>query len=119
MTVYGRRAALGLFGSALVAAFAGSASAQVFVERPMPALRVEVIPPVPHPGWHWVPGHWAWRGSWVWVHGHYVATDVPPMPTPLVETPPPSPGPHWFWVRGHHVWEGGGWAWHPGHWVRG
>jgi hypothetical protein len=99
---------------------AGVADAQpVIVERPMPAPIIEVVPPVPHPGWSWVPGHYAWRGgAWFWVRGHYIAGVVVPMPELIVETPPPSPGPAWFWVRGHYVWEGHGWAWHRGRWVR-
>jgi hypothetical protein len=116
---YARRNALGFMASALLAVVAAPALAQVLIERPMPALRVEVIPPPPHPGWHWVPGHWAWRGNaWAWIGGHYVANAVPPMPAEIVEERPPPPGPRWFWVRGHYVWEGVGWAWHKGHWVR-
>ncbi len=116
---YGRRAALGLMASTLVAAFAAPALAQVVVDVPMPALRVETMPPPPHPGWHWVPGHWVWRGNaWAWNRGHYVAMEVPAMPAEVVETAPPPPaGPHWVWVKGHYAWEGNAWAWHKGHWV--
>jgi len=120
MTVYARRAALGLMASAFVAAVVAPASAQVFVERAPPADIVEVIPATPpHPGWHWVPGHYAWRGGWVWLRGHFVAFEVPPRPEIIVETPPPAPSPRHFWVRGHWVFEGRDWAWHKGHWVRG
>ena len=120
MTLYARRPVLGLLGAAVLGLIAAPAGAQVLIERPMPEMRVEVIPPPPHPGWHWVPGHWAWQGvAWVWRPGHYVANVVPPMPAVIVETPPPAPGPHWFWVRGHYVWQGLGWRWIPGHWVRG
>ncbi len=99
---------------------AGAADAQVVViERPMPAPIIEVVPPVPHPGWSWVPGHYAWRvNHWMWVRGHYILGVVAPMPAPMMETRPVAPGPGWFWVRGHYVWEAGGWAWHPGHWYR-
>jgi hypothetical protein len=123
MTNTTRRAAFGLFTGVLLSGLAiGAAEAQItvsFNERVMPAMRVEVIPPVPHPGWAWVPGHWAWRGSaWFWVGGHYINHMVPPMPAVLVETPPPPPSPRHFWVRGHYVWEGFAWVWHPGHWTR-
>jgi hypothetical protein len=120
MSITTRRAALTSIAATLLSGIAiGAAEAQIaIIERPMPALQVEVIPPVPHPGWSWVPGHWAWRGRWVWIRGHYFNGVVPTMPVALVETPPPAPGPRWFWVRGHYVWEGVGWAWHPGHWVR-
>lgn len=119
MVVNTRRAALGLLAAALVAGVASAADAQVmFVERAPPAALVEVVPPVPHPGWAWVQGHWAWRGHrWEWIRGHYVLGVVEAMPVPLVEAPPPAPGPRYFWVRGHYVWEGHHWAWHAGHWV--
>ena len=120
MTTYARRAALGLLASALISAVAAPAFAQVeIIERAPLAPIVEVIPPLPRPGMHWVPGHYAWRGArWFWIRGHYVAYDVPAMPALIVETPPPSPGPKFFWVRGHYVWEGRGWVWHKGHWYR-
>ena len=118
MTDYARRTALGLIASALVVAIAAPAAAQINIEIGQPAPIVEVVPPSPHPGWHWVPGHYAWRGRWVWLKGHYVAFEVPPMPAAIVETQPAYPGPHWFWVRGHYFWEGRTWAWHKGVWVR-
>ena len=115
-----RRALFALvFGGLAAAAAAPSALAQVVIrERVMPALRVEVIPPVPHPGWAWVRGHWRWApGGWVWVAGHYVPHAVPVMPAVVVEAPPPPPGPKFFWVRGHWVWEATHWQWVHGHWV--
>jgi len=97
----------------------GTAAAQVVIqERVMPAPIVETIPAAPGPAYHWVPGHWAWRGQWVWIRGHYVPGAVPAMPRAIVETVPVSPGPGWYWVRGHYVWERGGWAWRRGVWVR-
>jgi len=98
---------------------AGTAAAQVVVqERVMPAPILATSPGAPGPAYHWVPGHWAWRGQWVWIRGHYVPGAVPAMPRAIVETVPVSPGPGWYWVRGHYVWERGGWAWHRGVWVR-
>ena len=121
MTTFTRRAALALVASGLVAGLASApAWAQGFIERAPPELIVEVIPPVPHPGWHWVPGHWVWRSDrWVWNKGHYVNFEVVPMPAPIVEAPPPPPGPRFFWVRGHYTFAGRGWRWIPGHWHRG
>lgn len=100
---------------------AGVAAAQpvVVVERGvMPAPRVEVIPAPPGAGYNWVPGHWAWRGRWVWIPGHHIRGVVAAMPAEIVEVVPARPSPVHYWVKGHHVFEGGRWAWHPGVWVR-
>jgi hypothetical protein len=96
------------------------ASAQVVViERTvMPPPRVEVIPVAPSPDHHWVPGHWAWRGGWVWVPGQHFRGVVAAMPAEVVEVVPARPSPAHYWVKGHHLWEGGRWAWHGGIWVR-
>ena len=41
---------------------------------PEPTPRVEVMPPAPSPGYHWVKGHYRWEGNhWAWVPGHWVA----------------------------------------------
>jgi len=77
----------------------------------------EVAAP-PGPGYNWVPGHWAWRGRWVWIPGHHIRGVVPPIPAEVVEVVPARPGPEFYWVKGHYVWEGGRWAWHRGVWVR-
>ena len=98
----------------------GVAAAQaVIVERGvMPAPRVEVIPAAPGPGYNWVPGHWAWRGtSWVWIRGHHIRGVVPTIPAEVVEVVPARPSPTHVWVKGHYVFEGGHWMWRPGHWV--
>jgi hypothetical protein len=107
-------------GGLLAAAVASPALAQVVIqERVMPPLRVEVMTPIPHPGWFWVKGFWRWApGGWAWVPGHWVAHAIAPMPAVVVETPPPPPGPRFFWVRGHWVLEGDRWIWVRGHWVR-
>ncbi len=109
-----------LVASVLLSLGTGLVQAQaVIVERPMPAMRVEVVPPPPRVGVSWVPGHWVWRdAAWFWVRGHYVEGVVPPMPAEIVETRPIAPGPAAFWVRGHWAWEGVKWVWHPGVWVR-
>ncbi len=41
---------------------------------PEPPPRVEVVPPAPQPGYHWVKGHYRWEGNhWDWVPGHWAA----------------------------------------------
>jgi hypothetical protein len=96
------------------------ASAQVVVvERgPMPALREEIIPVAPSPRHRWVRGHWAWRGRWEWIPGHYVVGFVTEVPAEVVEVVPASPGANYVWIKGHHVWERDRWVWHRGVWVR-
>lgn len=62
------------------------ASAQGFeVTIAPPALRTEVQPPQPGPGFVWTPGYWNWNGAQhVWVNGQWAmpqqpgATYVPP-----------------------------------------
>lgn len=40
--------------------------------RPPP--RVEVVPVMPAPGYHWVAGHYRWNGGqWLWMPGHWRA----------------------------------------------
>lgn len=114
-----RRSLLPLFAGALLAGVAASAAnAQVvIIERPMPATLVEVMGVAPHPGWHWVRGHWGWApGGWRWRRGQWVSSAVPEMPVALIETPSPMPHPNWFWIKGHYVWEGNHWDWRRGHW---
>jgi hypothetical protein len=96
-----------------------AAQPAIIIERGvMPAPQVEVVPVAPGPDYNWVPGHWAWRGGWVWIPGHHVRLHVPAMPAEVVEVVPPRPGPEHYWVRGHHVWEGERWEYRPGFWER-
>jgi hypothetical protein len=96
-----------------------AAQPAVIVEQGvMPAPRVEVIPAAPGPGHNWVPGHWAWRGRWVWIPGHHIRGVVAAMPAEVVEVVPARPSPGHYWVKGHHVYEGGRWVWHRGVWLR-
>ncbi len=45
---------------------------------PPPPERVEVIPPLPGPGFVWDRGHWRWEGgAHVWVPGHYIRLPHP------------------------------------------
>ena len=63
-----------------------------------PAGRLEAIPPMPHPGWVWIRGHWTWRGTWIWIPGQW--------------TRPSGTG----WVPGHWDQGPGGPVWVEGHW---
>ena len=42
-----------------------------------PPLLVEQPPPPPYPGLIWTGGYWSWDGTWLWVHGRWMA---PPRP---------------------------------------
>lgn len=77
-------------------------AARVYVSIAPPPLVVETIPPVPTPGYVWVPGFHRWDGhAYIWVKGHYA------MP----------PRPHVAWVAGHWVHHRShGWYWVEGHW---
>ncbi len=57
---------------------------------------------VPHArrGYHWVPGHYAWRGSWAWMPGLWIVLQ-------------PGCG----WVPPHWQWFSYGWVWLEGYWV--
>lgn len=78
-----------------------SAHAAIIVRAHPPALRAEVVPARPHPGWVWRPGYWRWGGHWIWAGGYWVAP-------PYVDA---------VWVPGHWVHRPWGWVWVPGHWA--
>jgi hypothetical protein len=71
--------------------------APVVVAAPPPPVYQETVYAAPAPGYVLVPGHWSWRGRWVWIRGEWVM--------------PPQPGAYWVagayqgqnWVEGH--WE--------------
>jgi len=73
--------------------------------QPPPANQKEVIPVCPGSValWYFIPGHWAWRGQWVWVLGHW--------------RPRPHPGD--IWLRGKWVEKGNVYVWEKGHWRSG
>ncbi len=75
--------------------------AYVKVESPPPAVHaaVSVRPPQPNANAVWVGGHYVWRGSWVWVDGHW-------------ETPRPG----YVWTAPAVVQVDGGFHYHPGYW---
>jgi hypothetical protein len=73
---------------------------EVVVTQPPPAPQVEVIPATPGPAYVWVPGYWAWNGSWIWVGGRWTL----------------RPTPHAFWIGGHWAQKGNHYVWHHGRW---
>jgi len=76
----------------------------VVAQQPILAPPVyEQVQPAPPAttGYVWQPGHWSWRGTWVWVPGEYLETVEPSA----------------VWVQGD--WEenpNGTWRWNPAHW---
>lgn len=72
------------------------------VAPPMPVAEVQPAPPTTIANPKWAAGHWEWRGTWVWVPGHYVAASNPKA----------------VWVQGE--WDSaadGTWRWNPAHWA--
>lgn len=74
------------------------------VQKPVtvPPVYVEPQPTAPAGNFVWQPGHWEWRGTWVWVPGEYIASAQPKA----------------TWVQGS--WQAtpaGTWAWNPAHWA--
>jgi hypothetical protein len=74
--------------------------------QPPPADQKDIIPVCPGPGtlWWFIPGHWDWRGQYVWVPGHWRTR--------------PHPGDIWLsgkWVEQNnqtntvYVWQSGHW----------
>jgi hypothetical protein len=82
-----------------------AANQGVVVSKPVvvPPVYAEVQPaaPVGNPV-VWQPGHWEWRGTWVWIPGAYVPSTIANATF--------IPG---QWVRGL----AGFWRWSPGHWA--
>ena len=73
----------------------------VYVRRPPPAMRVEVVPAPPGPGFGWVGGYWRWdRDAFIWTPGHWEA----------------APRAHAVWLNGRWRHDRRGWYWVPGHW---
>ena len=81
-----------------------AANQGVVVAKPVtaPPAYEEVVPAAPatSTAMTWQPGHWEWRGTWVWIPGAYVATAVPAA----------------TWVNGAWMQGVDGWHWMPGHW---
>ncbi|SEG59985.1 YXWGXW repeat-containing protein [Bryocella elongata] len=106
-TVLASATALGLAAMPIAQAHA---EAPVFVGISIgiapPALPVYAQPPLPGPGYLWVPGYWAWGDAgYYWVPGYW---SQPPQ-VGLLWTPA-----WWGWEGGAYVWHGGYWGPHVG-----
>jgi len=67
-----------------------------------PLLPVYAQPPIPGPGYLWIPGYWAWNGyEYYWAPGYWA---LPPA-ADLYWTPP-----YWAWNDGQYVFYAGYWG---------
>jgi WXXGXW repeat (2 copies) len=74
----------------------------VSVPLPPPELPIYQQPPIPAPGYIWVPGYWGWGpDGYYWVPGAWV---VPPAPG-LLWTPA-----YWAWIDDAYVFVPGYWG---------
>jgi YXWGXW repeat-containing protein len=94
-----------ILGAAPTGAFIAPAQAQVAVSITAgiapPLLPVYAQPPIPGPGYMWIPGYWAWNGyEYYWVPGYW---ELPPA-VGLYWTPP-----YWAFVDGAY-------DFYPGYW---
>ena len=104
LLVYVSAAAL-ILGAAPISGFIAPAQAQVAVSITAgvapPLLPIYAQPPIPGPGYLWIPGYWAWNGDeYYWVPGYW---GTPPS-VGLYWTPP-----YWAWVDGVY-------DFYPGYW---
>jgi YXWGXW repeat-containing protein len=74
----------------------------ISVDVEPPPLPVYDQPPIPAPGYLWVPGYWAWDDDtgYYWVPGTWVT--------------PPEPG--LLWTPGYWGWDDGSYQFHDGYW---
>jgi hypothetical protein len=71
-----------------------------------PPLPVYEQPPVPGPGYLWIPGYWGWDGGdYYWVPGTWAFAPV----TGFLWTPG-----YWGWGNGAYLWHAGYWGPHVG-----
>ena len=79
--------------------------------QPPPKDQKDVKPSPPGSGalWWFIPGHWAWRGQWVWIAGHW--------------RPRPHPGDYWLggqWqLQTNTTLQTNVYVWKKGHWHSG
>jgi WXXGXW repeat (2 copies) len=67
-----------------------------------PLLPVYAQPPIPGPGYLWIPGYWAWDGQeYYWTPGYW---SMPPT-VGFYWTPP-----YWGWLNGAYVFNAGYWG---------
>ena len=105
LLVYASTAAL-ILGAAPISGFIAPAQAQVAVSITAgiapPLLPIYAQPPIPGPGYLWIPGYWAWNGDeYYWVPGYWA---MPPA-VDLYWTPP-----YWAWSDGVYDFYPGYWA---------
>ena len=98
-------AAAVLLGAAPIGAFIAPAQAQVQVSITAGVaprlLPLYDQPPIPAPGYAWIPGYWAWDGyEYYWVPGYWAT----PPAEGLYWTPP-----YWAWTEGDYTF-------YPGYW---
>jgi hypothetical protein len=82
---------------------APQAAVAISVTIAPPALPVYVQPPIPGPGYHWIPGYWAWDSDfddYYWVPGYWAR--------------PPRVG--LLWTPGWWGWNDGVYVFHDGYW---
>jgi len=97
---------LGFITLAMPAASPAQVSVGVSIRVGPPPLPVYVQPACPEPGYHWIPGYWAYGPEgYYWVPG----TWVEPPEVGVLWTPG-----YWGWRNGFYVWNGGYWGPHVG-----
>src|SRR5579871_1358812 len=94
-----------MLGAAPIGPIIASAQAQIMASITAgvapPPLPVYAQPPIPGPGYVWIPGYWAWDGQeYYWVPGYWAA----PPAADLLWTPP-------YWA-----WNDGAYDFYPGYW---
>lgn len=94
-----------ILGAAPTGAFVAPAQAQVAVEITAgiapPPLPVYDQPPIPGPGYVWVPGYWAWNGyEYYWTPGYWAM--------------PPAVG--FYWTPPYWAFVDGDYDFYPGYW---
>lgn len=94
-----------MLGAAPIGAFIAPAQAQVGVAITAgvapPLLPVYDQPPIPGPGYLWIPGYWAWNGEeYYWAPGYWML--------------PPAAG--LYWTPPYWAWTDGDYTFYPGYW---
>ncbi|HEY6824899.1 MAG TPA: hypothetical protein VI195_10695 [Steroidobacteraceae bacterium] len=85
----------------LIARTATGAQVAITVNVAPPALPVYEQPPLPSPGYLWVPGYWSWGPEgYFWVPGTWVL----------------PPDPDLVWTPGYWAFSDDAYVWNPGYW---